>query len=282
MNIFSEGMDILLVPTVSAQYLDYSRKMAALGLEFNHSDCIEYFEGDAIAARTYQGTFTMFNYFSVFQNSVWFLTFLSITTLSLISSIDYKLGLNNRLLKQYFFNYSTLLLSKPIEKTLSKRTSKMVLFVLLFSNFVLSVQFSTRLMDYLIRGVPIIRIDTLEQLSQNKDMKIVIRSDDSLTAYILQKGTPLAEALSRQLMPYKDYSDIRPQLTEGLRNGSLVTINKRLAQIFNVLDLSEGEAIQRGVQKLVEVIHISEQSGVFEPYFTFVKTEWVLKPFNRM
>ena len=59
------------------------------------------------------------------------------------------------------------------------------------------------------------------------------------------------------------------EVSKGLRNGSLVRINKREILIFNVIRLSQYEKINNldKTSKLADILHLSENTNHFEPYF---------------
>ena len=71
-----------------------------------------------------------------------------------------------------------------MQKSIIKKTSALILCVWMLSALVLSNQFTAYFLDFMVTAVPMVRIDTFEDLVKHKDMKIVVRNDDSFTAYV--------------------------------------------------------------------------------------------------
>ena len=122
----------------------------------------------------------------------------------------------------------------------------------------------------MVSTVPVIRIITLEELSERQDMKIVVRDDSSLVVYA-NKSKPLDAALAQQLEPYADFrvENIGPKLINGLRDGSIAYISDGLLVICSLIELSETH------NESFDSVFISrgyENSG-FEPYFIIMNKE---------
>ena len=136
------------------------------------------------------------------------------------------------------------------------------------------------------RTIPVLKIDSLEQLAQRKDLKILVRSDSSLFKYASDVNSELARAIDKQLDPYSDYNGpgFREKLATGLRNGSFVYVNTRLTVIFGIMNLSDFHK-KLGEEPLIDILHISEEDGGLEPYFAFFNAEsdpWILNTLNKM
>ena len=287
LNIADEGMDVVLAPIVSTQYLKYSSTLKALSVEITYTDCIDYFEADVIVAIKSRGTIPMFAYVFCFPIEVWALILLSLIVLSLISSIDHKLVLNYKKISKHFRNYFVLLLSKPLERLVFQSTSKQILIVWLFSALVLSNQFTTYLMDFMIRAIPELRIDTLEQLSKQKNMKLAVREDSTFFDYINETETPTNKILRNKLKPYDSLNDFVNELTNGLRNGTMATINKRNIIIFILMEVRESQKKLAGNndQSLSDLLHFSKKLDFYEPYFLVTNNKsapWIKDNLNIM
>ena len=241
MTIAKEAVDIILAPMVIAQYYKYSSALANFGVTLLRTDYVGYFEADVVAARKYPGSAPIFAFKYCFPKEVWILVFVSMVCLSLISSFDNKLVFNYKKLLKYFYNYLNYLLWESMEKSLINSSFRQILIVWLLSAFVLSIHFTAYLMDYMISAVPMVKIDSLNDLAQQDHMKIVVRFDDSFVEFVNMKDSPLKKRLSAQLLPYELMHHIVQDMIRGLRNGSLANVSKRNMGIFNMLMLSEYE-----------------------------------------
>ena len=232
MVITVESVDLLLAPVVSAQYFIYSSALAEIG-KTKATNCIGYFEADVIATRKYPGSVPIFAFTLCYPKEVWILITISIIVLSFISSIDYEFDINIKIMLKYCFNYSVSLFKHPLERLITKSTPKQIIIFWLFSTFVLINHFTAYIMDFMISAVPVLRIDTMEELSYHSDMKIVVRNDDSFSSFVNEADTPLKKTLNQMLWPYDILQDHSIEVALGLRNGSLANVNKRNLLIFN-------------------------------------------------
>ena len=284
----AEPIDFVIAPIVATQFFKYSSGMKMFDIIIQHTDCLGYFEADVIAAIKYPGTVPLFAYVYCFPKEVWLLIVFSIVVLSLISSIDCK---NRKYLKniiKYLFNYSIALFSQSMENVVLLATPKAVLSVWLLTAFVLSNQFTASLMDFMIKAVPMVRIDTIEDLVKRKDMKIIVRDDESFTSFVRQNDTQLKRTLDSMLDTYEDtYDLIMAKLSKRFRDGSSANINKRELLIFNLIKLSQyEEKNELGYStKLLDTLHLSEKNNYFEPYFMFYNNKseiWIKENVNKM
>lgn len=141
------------------------------------------------------------------------------------------------------------------------------------------------LLEYEIRGIPLVKINTLEELAKRKDIDIYVRENSALEIFADHSDTELASDVKSHLKIYQWLADIRSELIRGLRNGSMAYVNPRLSLILYLTDFSELEAIGDNEPKLTDVVHVSEETGGQEPYFLFINASaerWVLTSMNDM
>ena len=179
-------------------------------------------------------------------------------------------SINSNLVK-YLFNYTIVLLCKPMELSIVKQTSRIILCVWLMASVVISIEFTSYLMDKLIRSLPSASIDTIDQIFNQDKLKVVTRSDGPLATYAENIGD---KAIDRLIL-YDEYNTVAPYLTSGLMNGSLAFSNNRLSLILGLIKMNEfykSNSSSNGPQ-LIDVILISDGSLGFEPYFAFINGE---------
>ena len=276
-----ENVDIFLTSALISTFFTYKSQLGMLGYNVGHSSFIGYSKGEVIAARKYPGSLPLFGYISCFPFNIWVCIITSIMLISLISSIDNKLIVNFNKILRHCFNYSVLLLSKSIEKSIITSTSKQILIVWLFSAFILSTQFSTYLLDFMIRPIFIARIDTLEQLAKQDHMKIFARYEGSFVTFINMTDTPLKKALHKQLRTYEIYNNVKSLLIECLPKGTCAYVNEYLAVIFSMVDLSE----EQSDYEFLSLLHLSEKTDFNEPYLLLMNDDspdWLKSNLNKM
>ena len=280
----TEKLDIIVAPSVVSQYLVYKEfNERVFNFNITYSDFIGYFEADVIAAMEYPGKIPMFAYFSCFEKEVWLLIIASIVVLSLISSIDGKTFDLNSNIFDIFSNFMVLLISKAMKKSIIKKTSGLILSVWVLSALVLSNQFTAEFTDFMVTAVPMVRIDSFEDLVKHKDMKIVVRADDSFTVYVRQKDTPLKRSLSSMLDPYLHNDEIMNKLAKGLKDQSYSYVTKRDMLIFFLSDIAFNYDNQPS--RLFDILHISEKTNFYEPYLFLINNDgpnWIKINLNRM
>ena len=61
----------------------------------------------------------------------------------------------------------------------------------------------TYLLDFMVRSVPMVRINSLKDLSHRQDMKIITRADNSLAVSLEKGDSTMGKTLFSQLDTYK-------------------------------------------------------------------------------
>ena len=191
-----------LAPLVTSQYFQYSTGLKMLGYNLSHTQFIGYFEADVIASIEYPGKIPMFAYLSCFSKEVWILIIASLVVLSLVSSIDRKSFHLSSNIFEICYNFKILLISKAMKKSMIEKTSGLILSIWIISALVLSNQFTAYFTDFMVTAVPMVRIDSFEDLVKHKDTKIVARDDDSFTQYLRENDTQLKRSLLPMLDTY--------------------------------------------------------------------------------
>ena len=169
-----------------------------------------------------------------------------------------------------------------MEEAVLRHVSKVIVCIWLMASLVISIEFTSYLMDKLIRSLPSANIDTIEELFHQENLKTVVRSDGPLATYASRIGDKAID----QLIPYEEYGNVVNDLGSGLMNGSLAYANNRLTLIFDLIELNEmNERLEENGPQLIDMIHISEGSLGFEPYFAFLNSEsdsWIASALNKV
>ena len=159
-----------------------------------------------------------------------------------------------------------LLINKEMQKSIIESISGIILSVWLFSALILSNQFTSYFMDFMVTAVPMVRIDTFEDLVKQKDMKIVVLEGDSFRAYLNQNDTELKRFLSSMVDPYDH--DIEPslrKLAKGFKDLSYEYITHRELVIFILIEMSIKYV--KEPPSLFDILHLLERTSFLEPYF---------------
>ena len=271
-----------LAPLVTSQYFQYSTGLKMLGYNLSHTQFIGYFEADVIASIEYPGKIPMFAYLSCFSKEVWILIIASLVVLSLVSSIDRKSFHLSSNIFEICYNFKILLISKSIQKSIINRISTIILSIWIISALVLSNQLTAYFTDFMVTAVPMIRIDSFEDLVKHKDTKIICREDDSFTVSVKLNDTQLKRSLLPMLEPYEHQLEYR-KLAKVLKNLSYVYVTKRDLMVFIMMDFKI--FYYKGPPRLEDILHLSEKTNLLEPYFMFVNNDspvWLKVNLNRM
>ena len=155
------------------------------------------------------------------------------------------------------------------------------------SAFYLGICFTAILLDHMIKAIPLIAIDNLEQLSKIHYMKIYVRDDNSLATYAQNVDTNLAKAIKSQLQTYKfyDFFKLIDEIRIGLRNNSAAWASTKITIIFYITRMMKLEKPGQFNERLIDLLHISEDNGGMEPYFLFqngLGHDWVSTSLNQL
>jgi len=186
-----------LGPVVVGQYFTFQEYSSLLNNTL--SKPIDYWEISNIAARIIidQNSFSLFNYFNCYKSKVWFLILFSIIILSLVSSLRefhfYKA-------LEYLWNYFILLFPNSIQKFALNSSQRLLLSVWLLSAFTLSLGFTSYILEYMVRAVPVLTIDSLEDIPKRPQMKVLLRGDSALAQYVKLIDSDIARAIKSKFI----------------------------------------------------------------------------------
>lgn len=216
-----------------------------------------------MVSRTSQGKVAMFAYFKCFPHLVWALVFLSALTFTVLAMLATR-RVNVKSLRDFFWNYTCSLTLKPMESSHIRSVPYLINGLWLSSALVLTTQFTAYLLDYMIKGIPLDTITTIEELSKRNQIKVVVRGD-SLLSKMAAESSAIGLALSTHMSTYLDFEseDVDQTIMKGLTDGSVAYVNDRLILFFTLLGLKEKYKFS------FDSLHISTESSFFEPYFLF-------------
>ena len=275
-NIINEKIDLLLTPVVPKHFLIYTNKMKDFGLEFGHSSIIDYFEAGTVASLKRESSIPILILFKSFPINVWIAiwsTFLLLTMFAFIGKRN-QITLHN--FTNRIFNQFSILVSQPINGVTFIKSCDITILIWLMAALFLTKEYTTYLLDKLIRSTPSASIDSVEHLFLS-DLKIVVKADNPLVSYAERVSPQTVE----QMIFYDDYDTVVSSLASGLVNGTIAYVNNRMTLIFDLLRLQE----QYSQNHLVSSIHLSRGSLGFEPYFVFINAEspeWLHLIINRV
>jgi len=122
----------------------------------------------------------------------------------------------------------------------------------------------------MVRPVPVLYIDTIEQLAQRTDIHVVVRRDGSFDKYIHSNQNSVSKNIADKLIDFVNFEDIRHLVMSGLRNGSIAFIYPQIALKYHLQELSKFQELEHIYSdRLIDLVHIS-RSIASEPYFLFI------------
>ena len=252
--------------TASSKFIaTTARLLETHGIFFRPTDCLDYIESGSIVSRFYPASPYMFHFLKVFEMRSWLMIALINVILSFIAMvISIKIG--NFL--EYTWNLYLLLFSRSIQAKVKK--VKHILGVWLMSSLFISILFTTHLMDYMITAVPIIKIDTFEQLSLRDDLTIFARTDSSFSSWANNHNSDVAKRIKTKIKSINLLMEMRGEIASGLRNGSSALVYNRLNMVFLLTELMQVERLKQNEERLIDLMHVSEEGGGYDPYFLLV------------
>ena len=177
-----------------------------------------------------------------------------------------------------------LLISKEMQKSIIKKISGLILSVWMLSALVLSNQFTAYFLDFMVTAVPMVRIDSFEDMVKHKDMKIVVRNDDSFTAYVRQEDTDLKRSLSSMLDPYDhDMEESEKKLAKGFKDLSYAYVTKMELMIFILIEISL--YYDKEPPSIFDILHLTDKASFYEPFFLLGNhdsPDWLKVNLNKM
>ncbi|CAG2116497.1 unnamed protein product [Medioppia subpectinata] len=277
--------DIILTPWIASEIIPYLDGMRKYHLNYQATTVVDYLDENVIVARTRLGTpFTMFSYFTCFAPNVWLAVFVSLVVLAVVLSV----GCGNttpkgrhrdtcpKRLYESAWNLSNILYQKSLQNFLQKLRHRLspalVIGVWLVSALVLSIEFTSFLLDYMHRSVPTLAVDSLRELTEWDDMRLYVSNVSSLYSYVMKESAtdPLARAINDRMILYSTTGwlsiKFALQMLRRLMSGSYAMTTNRLTAIFILFHLVEIDN-RVGGPALQDVLHVSRYGSEFAPFF---------------
>ena len=222
----------------------------------------------------------MFAYFKCFSLFAWSTIVATILAISIVSKIISKMNTNLYSIGYYIWNYTIILISGTFSKSITRSTPYLILSLVLWLGLNFSILFNAFVVDFMVTTVPIIRVKSLEELSQRKELEIIVRVDSSLISFTEQGKSQLARGLASQLSTYDDFHQehIGEKLIDDLRDGSVAYISDALLMIFTLISLSQSHDVS------FKSVYISRENSELEPYFLLMNKNmppWAIGILNK-
>ena len=131
--------------------------------------------------------------------------------------------------------------------------------------------FNNLLLDYMVRAIPNVVIDSWEDLYNTPDIKIVAEDLEFLSKYTNNSSSEMAKNFRKRLHVFRR-REIANQTflrinTEQYINGQAAYITSKTSMIFHLKYL---EALSKNHNRLVDTMHLSKYGGPEEQYFLLI------------
>ena len=280
-------------PTKISHYLTYGKIIKSFtGSDLNLSMWVGMMSPNTMVTKILPGSVPEFIYFRCYSIITWILILITILLISIIHLFKLRVTSSNRIansakqqakiLMEIMINHISPLLSRSLERDQAVKSSRLSLSVYLLFSMVISIKFCTYLLDNLQWELPVIKINTLEDLAQRKNIKIIVRHDSSFVTFVDQGDSELTRSIQKQLEPYFDFDedDIENKLVKGLMEGSVAYFQEHLTVVQILFDLKT-----RNKTFSMDNLHISTGSAGDQPYFILYNPEipiWASLALDRM
>ena len=281
-RLLEDHSNLIMISAPSKLLLTTLKGFEKYGLFFDWTECIDFIEYGTFATRFYPAPTPIFLFIRAFDFYAWLLIILMIFILALFTSVESG---ESRKFFNYLWNYFELIFSKSIQNLLIKNKSKIILGTSLIASFFISLGFTVNLLDYMIKAEPILKLNTVEELSLREEMTVFTRSDTGFNTWAQITDSDVAMRIRKMLRWWDDIKAVHDELLTGLRNGSTAFSSNRLNLIFELSAFSEEEIIEQGEKRLIDLMHISKEGLGFDPYFMVMKQDvesWVFDAVNQM
>ena len=270
-DLFLKKADLILVPRPASHFTDYSGKLARFNSNWKliTTEWIGFFEIGKVLSRTYTESIVGFQFLNAFPINVWIIILVLLFIISIVSFVmNKKFSFCN-----YFCNYFELLINKSIQKPLIKLKSKLILGIWLIACLYLSIGFTTFILDHMIRAAPVVKVDSLLDLSQRHDLRVYAREDSPFAAFIRYGDTDVTKAISKRLHTYNNFLEVIEEMVTALSNGSIALINGRINLLFTLISISKTKIYKKLNKRFWDSMHFSKGSLGFESFYLFVNNQ---------
>ena len=277
------GANFLLTPISAKFILTTLQILKKEKISFKKSDCVDYIDLGSFATRINPASVPMFQFVRSFDSNVWSLILISIIVLSFISSLIHQ---NFHQFFEHIRNFTLVLYAKSLQNFLKHFKSKIILGVWLMAALYLATIFTGFILDNTVKAVPLRKIDSLEQLAGDLQVKVIYTRSDSYFRMLIELDeSEIGSTLRPRLKNSDELYRLTGEIRSRLRNGEAAIESKRLNLIFLLLFLSQSEKIDQDQKRLVDIVHIAKHRSGNEPYFlgmTMNVETWIINAFNEM
>ena len=247
------------------------------------SSSLMYRYPDRVLASTIKGSDSIFKIFESFDDNIYLATIASSLAMSLLVAISHR---SIKTFFSYLWSYLSVILSDYYALKIESRIDRLLTGVWLMSCTVLLAAFSGVLRELMIRAKPIYWIDTWEDLSKWKHLRIDTFKATGLANYLDNfKHEPLAIELNKTInyLDYDLFKDGRKSYDkdldyQGFKNGHAAFVDDYNYVEFFKRNLISGYGLVEDID-----IHISESDDLASlPVFAVVNKErfnqiWLFK-----
>ena len=274
---------LIFAPAGASSYFVASKIAKLVNEKITVLGPVDFYEVGVILARTEPGSNEVFQFFRSFPQIVWLLIFVSIFMNSLFNSITTS---SPRKLFAYFWNYFELLFSSPMQILLVETNCKFILGIWILSCYYFAIGFTSFMMDYMIRSVPLNKIDILNDLAYRDQMTVYTRFGSPFAGYIQSVENKITNSIKSRLKTFNKFDEIIDNLAIGLLNGTASLSASRTNMFFRINQIQQSMRYLKNEQEqFSNIMHISEQSIGFQPNFLLFNSKTnqkILNKFSKM
>ena len=288
--LLSNATNFLLSPFVYSNFDTINEIMK----RFNASKIvmtkfISYFEQGNIAYKIKSGSNPMFQYFRCFSFEVWALMVCSLLVYSLFFTLQHNSFGKSPFVAilENMWNFLVVFVSHSTPKQFkSNETFKRILIIFwLYITMIYVILFSNYLIDYMVKVIPDIVIDSWLDLFMTKDVKIITMNSSPIQRFSILSNTDMAKDFSARLEPFPLEKIIDDEFFKSILlkilDGSHVYVFTRMTLIIHLKMIAK----KLGNMDVLDQVYVSKEGGGYLPYFvpaTFNTDERVLKSFDHL
>ena len=288
-----EPIDIMVFPLIQSQFKAQNDRLRFLMMSeeemLKKTEIIDYAQVTSIVARPrIAGTASM-SYFNSFDLNVWLAYF---TFLILFSFFVASINKDIKHYMEYLWTFSTMVINKSFQQFINRLCSsqKILFSVWVVFSSLITIAFSSFLLEYMQRPDPVIVIDSVEDMASVQNMKFFVSNESALYDYLSMYDSELANSIRPKLVYHLLEEMLNTSLIlkfiDGLRQGTHGMVNEKLFLIGYIsnMDFMEARIGKKQAQNILDLVHFSTNGDNLPIYVATMNriTPQVKLNFNQM
>ena len=262
--------NFILAPFVYTNFEFINEHLRNFGLDdIFPTNSIDHFEQGNIAYRIDSGSDVWFKYFHCFSSTVWLFLTLTLLCYSLIYTIYENLSGNLITILDTLWNFFVVVYSKGLPKPFETTNNfkRILIIYWVYLVLIINILFCTYLLDFMVKVIPDIVIDSWDDLFNKNDVKIITMSSSPIEKFALESNTELALNFRNRIETFEleelNEDEFFNSILLNIIKGTHVYVNTRLTLVIHLKLMAK----YLGDMQLLKQVYVSKRGGGSLSYF---------------